>query len=117
MKHLIRDVAGFNFTQQQFDNEVEIRVAEGRRVGKNPWCCSACVEEEAYRRLNWQTSPRESYPQETFLESQERWCGEGVITKERLKEIKDQGKTDKKAYLLLSAMGALRELAKMERET
>ena len=104
-------------TFEQFNDEVEIRVAEGRRVGKNPWCCSAYVEYEAYRRLNRQTSPRESYPQETFWESQKRWCKEGVITKERLKEIKDQDKRFKKNCLLSNAIDTLNRLAKMERET
>ena len=92
------------FTPEQFNDEVERRVVEGIRVGKNPWCCSDYVENEAYRRLNHQSSPMESYPQETFWESQERWCMEGVITEERLREIKDQDRY-------------FNRLAKMERET
>lgn len=88
------------------NEEVSNRVREGLRVGKNPWCCSMYIEDRAYAILN----AGGVYPQETYMESQRRWCEEGVITKNQLKEIERELKEQKEKTLVSNVRSALDNL-------
>jgi len=81
-------------------------VEEGKRVGKNPWCASACYEAAAYERLNTRW-PRIDYPQESFWESYGRWLKEGRITQEKYDKAKRDEDRHKRMDELFEIRNAL----------
>ena len=83
-----------------------MKVEEGKRVGKNPWCCSGDIERRAYARLNTRW-PQIDYPQESFWESYDRWLKEGVITQEEYDKAKEGEHRDKYLNKLFKIKDAL----------
>lgn len=84
-------------------------VAEGKRVGRNPWCASACYETAAYERLNTRW-PKIDYPQESFWESYGRWLEEGRITQEeydKAKKDEDRHKCMNKLFKIKDALNLI----------
>lgn len=90
-----------------YENTIKMKVEEGRRVGKNPWCCSDYVEGVAYDILNAEGD----YPQETMKESRTRWCEEGVITKEELEQDEIDDRKRKECNIMRRIKHALQELS------
>ncbi len=89
-----------------YEETIKMKVKEGRRVGKNPWCCSDYVEGVVYDILNAEGD----YPQETMKESRTRWCEEGIITKEELEQDEIDDIKWKESRIMWAVEKALQEL-------
>ncbi len=87
---------------------VNLLVEEGRRIGKAPWCADGPCALTAYCILN--SGSKEEYPRETYLESQKRYCEEGVITQEEYQARLDSDKKFRIKWLFYDLEAQLKKL-------